>query len=240
MNEITNIENSLEASTAKDDLLDIIGGAADYSLENFLKMGDGIPIVSYFTKGVKATLAIRDFLFMEKVIEFLKEVGKESTANRKKMIDKIQEDSDYSEKFGKVSLIALERYDELAKAKYLGLAAKYLARENIAFSLYKRLAFVIDRMYVTDMVRFATASATNLSEYLKAELSSLGLLTSSTVVKNTSIGSSELVKLDTKWSLTEIGQTFKDIIREKRLVYLEYARDGKPLEFAETSRYSRQ
>lgn len=166
MNEIINIENSLEASTAKDKLLDIIGGAADYSLENFLEMGDGIPIVSYLTKSVKATLAIRDFLFMEKVIEFLREVGEEPTASRQKMIDKIQENSEYSQKFGKVSLVAIERFDDSEKARLLGQAARYLARDEISFSMYRRVAHILDRLYIADILTFANTSFDKLM-YLK-------------------------------------------------------------------------
>lgn len=179
MNEITNIENSLEASTAKDNLLDIIGGAADYSIEKFLDMGDGIPIVSYLTKGVKTTLAIRDYIFMEKVIEFLREVGKEPTSSRKKMIDKIQGDSEYSQKFGKVSLVAIERFDDVEKAKLLGQTARYLARDEISFSMYRRVAHIIDRLYIADILTFANTDFDRLM-YLKfiTDLEALGLVKS--------------------------------------------------------------
>lgn len=244
MNEITTIENALEASTAKDNLLDIIGGAADYSLEKLLDLGDGIPFISYLTKGVKATLGVRDFLFMEKVIEFLRRIGEEPTMKRQKMINKIQENTGYSQKFGKVSLIALERFDDLRKATYLGLAAKYLARNEITFSLYKRISFTIDRMYISDLTRFAASNYNDLPEYLKRELESFGLLKSSIVTKGnnsnlSSRGSSELVNVNFKWETTKIGKAFKDILLDRPLDYLG-KREDVPLDFEESSRYSRE
>ena len=72
MNEITGIEDALEASAAKDNILELIGGAADFSIENLIDLAYGLPVISYFTKGVKAMQAVRDFLFMEKVIQFLR------------------------------------------------------------------------------------------------------------------------------------------------------------------------
>ena len=181
MNELTNIENSLEASTAKDNLLDIIGGAADYTIDHLLSLGDGIPIVSHFTKGLKASLAVRDFLFMEKVIEFLLTVSPEPTPNRKSMIDNIQNDDRYRQKFGKVSLIALERYDNISKAKLLGIAAKYLARDEINFEIYQRFAFTLDKMFVNDIYAFTKHD--EWDGYKIAGLESLGLIENQLTVK---------------------------------------------------------
>lgn len=250
MNEIRSIEDALEASTAKDNLLDIIGGAADYSLEKLLDLGDGIPFISYLTKGVKATLGLRDFLFMEKVIEFLRKVGEEPTTKRREMINKILGDSKYSQKFGKVSLIALERFDDLKKATYFGHAAKYLARNEITFSLYKRISFTIDRMYISDLTRFAGNAHNDLPEYLKRELESFGLLKSSIVAKGSIVakdnnsnlgsrGSSDLVNVSFKWETTRTGKAFKDILLERPLNYLG-KREDVPLDFEESSMYSRE
>lgn len=216
MNEITNVENSLEASTAKDNLLDIIGGAADYSLEYFLQMAEGIPIVSYFTKGVKATLAVRDFLFMEKVIEFLREAGKEPTASRQKMIDEIQEDSKYSQKFGKVSLVAIERFDDIEKARLLGQTARYLARGEITYSLYKRVAFIIGRLYLDDILSFGRHGKSLVLLNFTSDLEALGLIrTDWGMVRESS--DHDGPQVGSRIKITELGKVVKCIIANKAL-----------------------
>ncbi|TCD26323.1 hypothetical protein EZ456_13570 [Pedobacter psychrodurus] len=211
MNEITNIENSLEASTVKDNLLDIIGGSADYSIEKFLDMGDGIPIVSYFTKGFKATLAVRDFLFMEKIIEFLREIGEEPTTKRKKMIDKIQEDLSYSQKFGKVSLVAIERFDDIEKAKLLGQTARYLARGEITYSLYKRVAFIIGRLYLADILSFGSHEKSLVLLNFTADLEALGLTrTDWGMVRESS--DHDGPQVGSRIKITDLGKVVKCII----------------------------
>jgi len=179
MNEITNIENALESSTAKDNLLDILGAAADYSLEKILEFGDGIPILSYLTKGFKASLAVRDFIFLEKVIDFLRTVGEVPTQQRRNMIIKIQQDRSYNEKFGKVSLVALERFDDVNKAKLLGQAARYLAMDQISFQLYKRVSFIIGRLYLEDIFSFAESKSTLRYLHFITDLEALGLVKTS-------------------------------------------------------------
>jgi len=113
MNEnLKDIGESLEVSLAKDDLIEIIGELSDYRLEDLMSLGENIPIVSHLIKGVKATLAIRDAIFMEKVIMFLQTIGKTPSKERERMVIKIQVDEKYQQKFGKFSIKALDRYDD--------------------------------------------------------------------------------------------------------------------------------
>lgn len=233
MHEIVTIQNALEASIAKDKLHDILSGIADYSLEQLLDLGDGIPVISYLTKGVKASLNIRDFLFMEKVVEFLRKAGEEPTEQRQRMIKNIEEDTNYSQKFGKVSLIALERFDDLVKAKYLGNAARYLARNEITFLLYKRIAFIINRLYSDDLLAFAKSHMISTPEYMKTELEALGLLKSQIITKDKSSnlissGSSKLVSVNYKWEVTKVGRCLKSIILEQPIEFPGHPR-GTPL-----------
>ncbi|WP_222536971.1 hypothetical protein [Pedobacter polysacchareus] len=215
MNEITKIENALEFSTAKDNLLDILGGISDYSLEKFLDFGDGIPIISYITKGLKASLAIRDFLFMEKVVEFLRTIGEQPTQERRNMIKKIQDDDSYKEKFGKVSLVAIERFDDVEKSKLLGQAARYLSMGEITFPLYKRISFILSRLYVSDIYTFAENKSRIDSLHFVADLEALGLVkTSYGLVKNHSdpgdgVGSST--------KITDLGKLVKCIALKESL-----------------------
>lgn len=213
MNEITNIENALESSTAKEDLLDILGGVADYSIEKLLDLGDGIPIVSYLTKGVKASLAVRDFLFMEKVIEFLRKIGEEPTQERRNMIKRIQENPSYNEKFGKVSLVALDRFDALEKAKLLGQAAKYLSMEQITFSLYKRISFIIGRLYIADIHTFSESNRWLNHLHFVTDLEALGLVkTSYGLLKMYSDEGIEVPNdIGSRTTITDLGNLIKCI-----------------------------
>lgn len=145
------VGETLETSIAKDDLLEIVGELSDYTIEQLMNLGENIPIISHLVKGIKATQAIRDAIFLEKVVIFLQTIGKTPNDKRQQMIAKIQSDEKYRTKFGKFSIKALDRYDDEQKAKYLGMAAQYLAREEITFDFYQRFSHIIDSLTVADL-----------------------------------------------------------------------------------------
>ncbi|RZK22878.1 MAG: hypothetical protein EOO43_09120 [Flavobacterium sp.] len=232
MNEITSAQDALEASASKDNLKDIASSMADYTLDNILEIGGGIPFISYLTKFTKASLSIRDFLFMEKVVEFLIHVGDEPTASRQKMIEDINNDSKYRDKFGKVSLIALERFEDVNKAKYLGKAACYLSRNEITFDLYKRLSFIINRLFTDDLLSYANSYNTKVPMHLKTELEALGLLTSKIQAKDEPVHAlgRNVQQLSVKniYDVTDVGRCLKDIILDRTLG-VDYKRPETPL-----------
>jgi hypothetical protein len=173
---LANVGESMEMSVAKDNLLEIIGDLADLPLERLLDMGESIPVVSSLLKGLKATIAVRDAIFMEKVIVFLQTVGEIPTKDRIKMIEKIQTDPKYRQKFGKFSIKALERFDEEHKAKYLGIAAHYLAREEISFEFYQRFSHIIDSLTISDLNKMTQKSFMSMGNPPYQAYESLGLL----------------------------------------------------------------
>jgi hypothetical protein len=167
---------SLESSVAKEDLMEIIGDLSDFTFEKLLDLGDSVPVFSYLTKGLKATMAVRDALFLEKVIVFLQSVGKVPNNSRIKMIAKIQNDEKYRYKFGKFSLIALDRFNDEYKAKYLGIAAQYLAREEITFDFYQRFSHILDSLTVEDLQDLTVKTFLNFGRNTFYTFESLGLI----------------------------------------------------------------
>ncbi|HXI01196.1 MAG TPA: hypothetical protein VNI52_13095 [Sphingobacteriaceae bacterium] len=167
---------SLESSVAKDNLLEIIGDMSDYTLDKLLDLGDLVPIFSYLTKGLKATIAIRDAFFLEKIVAFLQNVGKVPNSARMEMIAKIQNDERYRYKFGKFSLIALDRFNDEYKAKYLGIAAQYLSRDEISFDFYQRFSHVLDSLTVADLHDLTGATFLNFGRNTFHAFQSLGLI----------------------------------------------------------------
>jgi hypothetical protein len=220
MNEnLESIGESLEFSLAKENLLGIIGDLSDYTLNNLLGISENIPIISYFAKGVKATIAVRDLIFLEKVISFLKKLGETPNGQRKLMIDRIQNDESYRYKFGKFSLIALERYNDERKAIYLGIAAKYLAREEITFEFYQRFSHILNSLTVLDLEILTRNDFLNFARNTFYAYESLGLV--SIVLKISSDSENKLAwKQDpniirvSHRKLTDWGETARKILLE--------------------------
>lgn len=170
------VGESLELAVAKENLLEIIGNLSDYTFEKLLDLGEAIPIFSYLTRGLKATFAIRDAIFMEKVVMFLHNVGKIPKDERSRMIEKIQNEEKYKQKFGKFSIIALDRFDNEFKAKFLGIATQYLAREEITFEFYQRFSHIIDSLTVADLQEITGPTFLNFGRNTFYAFEALGLI----------------------------------------------------------------
>ncbi|QNL51956.1 hypothetical protein H8S90_10460 [Olivibacter sp. SDN3] len=210
---------SLESSVAKENLLEIIGDLSDSALEKLLDLGDALPIFSYLTKGLKTTIAIRDAIFLEKVVAFLQNVGKIPNDSRVKMISKIQNDEKYRNKFGKFSLIALDRFNDEYKAKYLGIAVQYLAREEIPFDFYKRFSHFLDSLTVDDLQQFTEETFLNFGRNTFYAFESLGLISISLKLPTENDRKSawredpNIIKVSRR-SLTDWGHMTKNILLE--------------------------
>jgi hypothetical protein len=170
------VGETLETSVAKDDLLEIVGELSDYTIEQLISVSENIPIISYLVKGIKATQAIRDAIFLEKVIVFLQTICKTPNDKRRQMIARIQNDEKYRTKFGKFSIKALDRYDDEQKAKYLGMAAQYLAREEITFEFYQRFSHIIDSLTIADLESMTDKTFLNFGRNTFYAFESLGVI----------------------------------------------------------------
>ena len=210
---------SLEATMAKENLLEIIGDLSDYTLEKLLELGDSIPIFSFLAKSVRAVFAVKDAFFLEKVVEFLQNAGKVPRDDRVKMICKIQADEKYRYKFGKFSLIVLDRFNDEYKAKYLGIAAQYLAREEITFDFYQRFSHILDSLTVADLQSFTEESFLNFGRNTFYAFESLGLITISLKLPTESDRKlawrqdPNIIKVSHR-RLTDWGQMVKNILLE--------------------------
>lgn len=170
------VGETLETSVAKEDLLEIVGELSDYTIEQLMNVGENIPIISHLVKGIKATQAIRDAIFLEKVVVFLQTIGKTPNDKRQQMIAKIQSDEKFRTKFGKFSIKALDRYDDEQKAKFLGMAAQYLAREEITFDFYQRFSHIIDSLTIADLESLTDKTFLNFGRNTFYAFESLGLI----------------------------------------------------------------
>ena len=176
----------MESSVAEGELTDLAASLSDVTLEMILKAGDAFPIFSFLTKGVKATMDIREAFFAEKVFKFLKSLGEAPEAERQKMIKEIQESEKYRQKFGKFSIVVLERLNDDLKAEYLGRAAKYLVVGDIDYGFYQRFALILDALFIDDLHRLTDNNFLSIGDNHYDHYLSLGLISVSMRLPNES------------------------------------------------------
>lgn len=143
---------ALEADIVHDNLKDVITELLQFTLA---QLGESAPIVSTVFKAFKGVSAYRDFQLMNKVTMFLTELNKLSAKERKKLVDKMNDDPIYGQKAGTFILSALDRLDFEQKSVYLAKACKHyndglLSKKNLC-----EVKMVIERLSIYDLEKLS-------------------------------------------------------------------------------------
>jgi len=152
MKELEQSGSALESDIVKENLKEIIFDLSQPIVETIGQaIGENIPGLSIFFKGAKAVSAIRDQDLMNKVISFLNEAEQMDHIKRKKLVDKVNKDPIYGQRFGAFVLVALDRYDFAVKAKYLARALKFYERNDISKITLIRINSAIQQIQLMDL-----------------------------------------------------------------------------------------
>ena len=122
--------------------------ALDSLIENeFVK---SIPILGSIVQTGKATLAIRDRLFMRKVCRFLFELQDIPQTKRKKFVSSL-EDKGERRRAGETLLSILEQSDRVEKAALIGKFYRAAINEEIKVEEVTHLSFIINQTFLEDL-----------------------------------------------------------------------------------------
>lgn len=154
MKELEQAGAGLEAGILKEDLKDLVADLSNMPLQ---ELGENIPGLSYFFKGMKAVGAFRDYQLMNKVLEFLNELSKMPTEKRKSLVDKINSDQVFGQRFGTYLISAIDRHEFAQKSVYLARACKYFERGDIFKTDLVKLNTMIDNLHLQDMLEWMHA-----------------------------------------------------------------------------------
>lgn len=148
MGELREIGAALEADLAKENLKEMLAEQTDKLVENITGQVPGLAIVH---KIAKAYRSVKDYFLMDKILRFLTDISSMDTQQRKKLVDKVDEDPIYEQKFGTFIITAIDRLDFLDKATYLANISKVYARDEISKSNYVRFKGFIEKIELEDL-----------------------------------------------------------------------------------------
>ena len=153
---------------------------AEVAVDSVLKEGilRDIPVFNTLAALYRTGVEIRQQLFIKKVVNFLKELSNTSFEKRQKFVEDIERDSNRKREFGEILLLLIDRADSLQKPSILGRLIKYHILGYISYEDATRLAFIVDRVYISDLnylLKFTPGIQANPG--IAASLQSVGLLT---------------------------------------------------------------
>ena len=103
------------------DGIELITSSADIVIDKMISAGalDGVPIVGLITSGFKAVRAVRDHLYLRKVIQFLQALEDTSKAEREAFVCGLEKEGKM-EHFGETILLILDSIDDATKPVIIG------------------------------------------------------------------------------------------------------------------------
>jgi hypothetical protein len=156
MKELEQAGSSFEADAAKDDLKDLIGDLASSTIED---IAENLPGFGMIFKVGKTIQSIRDYQTMDKVLTFLNEMSSMSKDKRENLINKINTDPIYGQKFGAFILTAIDRHDFKEKSKILATACKFYERGDMNKDNFIRVKSIIEFNELSDLLKWKEKSA---------------------------------------------------------------------------------
>jgi len=174
------MKNSLDKSIISKEITHVTSDILEIGIDNFLEEGllKEIPIVKSIIGVKNVGIAIRDKIFLKKIISFLFEIKSIPEEKRKKFIKKLNNNSKYNHKVGEKLIVIVDRLDDYNKSKLIGKLFCYTIQGRIDYDTFLRLSSIINNCFLSDLPRLKLfkEDVQNITEFEKYQLFNIGLL----------------------------------------------------------------
>lgn len=174
------MKNSLDKSIISDEISNVTSDLIEVGIDNFLDDGilKEIPIVKSIIGAKNIGIAIRDKIFIKKIVSFLYEIKSIPEEDRKKFIERLNKDPKYSYKVGEKLIVIIDRLDDYDKPKLVGKLFRYTIEGKIDYDIFIRLSSVINNCFLSDLPKLKSFKIDNqsISEFDKYQLFNIGVL----------------------------------------------------------------
>lgn len=128
-----------------------------------------IPIVGMVVSTAKAIGSFRDFLYLKKLLYFLKNVGEATQEERERFIE---ENCKNKKQFEEAVLLILEQTDSMNKSSLIGKIFKACMQGKITYEEALKLSDMVNRAYWSDLQVLLSESKVKISDINQSLLAS--------------------------------------------------------------------
>ncbi len=174
MSNIQDIQPSLSKTLKNSDLRGIAKDGTEIAIDGIIKDGllKDIPIVNALAAIIKTGGAIKDYLFMKKVLSFFSEITDICPKEREKMIDQIDGDESYRLKVGEKLLYILDTCEDSEKSENTAILFKAWLQKKISYDEWIKGSSIINRITTSDLSYFVNTEEPSIDD---SELIGIGL-----------------------------------------------------------------
>jgi len=171
-----------------------------------------IPVFGTALKLWRTGAQVRDFVFLQKLVGFLRGVHTAGDSRVSGFVDGLANDPERQQRIATNLLIAIDRLDDVEKTELLANAFCCLAEDRIEYDTFREFVVAIDRCLLADLGRLASTTKT------------LSFDSAATATRLLSCGLVELHAVPTvrkegdtgnHYHMTDLGRRFAEILLGK-------------------------
>lgn len=188
------VNNSLVRTISDNGAKDILSDMGEITLDNIINNEalNQIPIIGTLRNVYKIANSVSDYLFIQKLLQFLKELGNVSYSEREKVRIKIEEEERFGYKVGLHLLEIINKIDDSEKPVVIAKLFKAYIEEKIDIQKFFKYSSIINKSFLPDLKKLNEISnGQTISIEDSSSLLGLGLLEvkTKTQMNNISLGS---------------------------------------------------
>ncbi len=152
---ITDISKPMEDTLKDNDLQNLTSGLAEVGLDAFLDgIAKDIPVFNSILGIGKGYLAIKDRLFLKKLIYFLSGLKNTTPDERREMINKIDESGKYRTRVGEKLIYIIDSCDDHEKAEIISKLFEAFLLEKINYDSFQLASNVVIKITLMEFKFF--------------------------------------------------------------------------------------
>jgi len=168
-----NIKKAIKETLYNCELESVAADMLDITADALIGVAENIPIFKAIVSIKNAANNIRDYFFLDKLMNFLYEIRDISPEKRAKELDKIDGSLEYKTKVGEKLLFIIDHCEDAEKSQMIGHLFRCFILGEIDYREFLKAASTLNRIDINDFKDFL--SDNDCCQY-ESELVGLGLI----------------------------------------------------------------
>ena len=214
MPELVEYSNSLEETIKDSDLQNVTIGLSEIIFDKLIDNGivKDIPIIGTVVGLGKATLGIKERLFLKKIIYFISELKNIPQDKRRRIVEKIDGSGKFRTKVGEKLLFIIDRCEDHEKVQIIARLFAAFLSQKLSYKEFLRSSFIVERTVLEDLIWFVNYEYDDFTFEETGDLINSGLF-SLELVDPHDYNRKLPHSFELRVYLNEIGKKMRDVLK---------------------------
>ncbi len=166
MSEFKKLTNSFEQTLKDGNLQNVVIGITESLTDSFLMDGiaKDIPIIGTIISLGKATMSIKDRMFLKKMIHFIEGIKNVDKNKRSEMVAMIDSSKKFRIKVGEKLLYIIDKSEDHIAAEYIAKLFNAFLNNKMTYLEFLRSSAIIQKIFIEDLQWFLSADNSEIEK----------------------------------------------------------------------------